>query len=157
MKHGPPGESQDSPSTTPAHDPYAALRLRDFRLYMSGNFLAICGMQMQTVAVGWDVYVRTNSAMALGLVGLVQFLPVIALTLNAGHLADRAHRKRIVIGAMCVISACSFGLTAISHLKADIGLVYLCLLSSGVARAFMQPAKASLLPQIVPRDIFSNA
>jgi MFS family permease len=157
MKDGPPADSQNPPPSVAAHDPYAALRLRGFRLYMSGNFLAICGMQMQTVAVGWDVYVRTNSAMALGLVGLVQFLPVIALTLNAGHLADRAHRKSIVIGAMCVISGCSFGLTAISHLRADIGLVYLCLLASGVARAFMQPAKASLLPQIVPRETFANA
>ncbi|HVC96907.1 MAG TPA: MFS transporter, partial [Pirellulales bacterium] len=100
---------------------------------------------------------RTDSAMALGLVGLVQFLPVVALTLNAGQLADRAHRKSIVIVAMCVISGCSFGLTAISHSKADIGLFYLCLFFSGVARAFMQPAKASLLPQIVPRAMFGNA
>jgi MFS family permease len=163
MTHGPSGASQDPPfhqgssTQTAAHDPYAALRLRSFRFYMSGNFLAICGMQMQTVAVGWDVYRRTDSAMALGLVGLVQFLPVVALTLNAGHLADRAHRKSIVIVAMCVISGCSFGLTAISHLNADVGFVYLCLLFSGVARAFMQPAKASLLPQIVPRAIFGNA
>ncbi|HUY31375.1 MAG TPA: MFS transporter [Pirellulales bacterium] len=157
MKHGSPAESHDTPPAAAEHDPYAALRLGNFRLYMSGNVPAICGMQMQTVAVGWDVYERTHSPMALGLVGLVQFLPVIALTLNAGHLADRAQRKSIVISAMCVISGCSFALTAVSLWKADIGLVYLCLLFSGVARAFMQPAKASLLPQIVPRHIFSNA
>jgi len=54
----------------PVHDPYAALRERNFRLFLSGNLVAILGLQMQTVAVGWEIYERTGSAMALGLIGL---------------------------------------------------------------------------------------
>lgn len=149
----------EEPSEHPAaaHDPYAALRLRNFRFYLAGNFMAIFGMQAQTLAVGWELYERTHSAFALGLEGLVQFLPVAALTLPAGHEADRSHRKAIVMIAMATMACCSLGLAWISIAQGDVGLIYICLLASGVARAFLQPAKASLLPQIVPRETFSNA
>lgn len=153
-------ESEEEPSESPAaaaHDPYAALRLRNFRFYLAGNVLAIFGMQAQTLAVGWELYERTHSAFALGLEGLVQFLPVAALTLPAGHEADRSHRKAIVMIAMFTMACCSLGLAWISIVQGDVGLIYVCLLASGVARAFLQPAKASLLPQIVPRETFSNA
>lgn len=140
-----------------AHDPYAALRVRNFQYYVVGNVLAIFGMQMQTVAVQWEIYERTHSPLALGMVGLVQFLPVICLTLPAGHEADRSHRKLIVMAAMFTMACCSLGLAWVSRTQADIGWMYLSLLLSGVARAFLQPAKASLLPHIVPREAFSNA
>ncbi len=148
---------EPSEDSAAPHDPYAALRLRDFRFYLAGNVLAIFGRQAQTLAVGWELYERTHSPFALGLEGLVQFLPVAALTLPAGHEADRSHRKAIVMIAMFTLVCCSLGLAWISLAKADVGLIYICLLASGVARAFLQPAKASLLPQIVPRETFSNA
>ncbi|HQU42934.1 MAG: MFS transporter [Planctomycetia bacterium 21-64-5] len=152
-------ESEPEPEAllTVAHDPYTALRLRNFQYYLAGNVLAIFGMQMQTVAVQWEIYERTHSPLALGLVGLVQFLPVVCLTLPAGHEADRSHRKAIVMIAMLSIASCSLGLAWVSRTQGDIGWMYLLLLLSGVSRAFLQPAKASLLPQIVPRDAFSNA
>jgi MFS family permease len=152
-------ESEPEPAAliVPPHDPYAALRFWNFRFYLVGNVLAIFGMQMQTVAVQWEIYQRTRSPLALGLVGLVQFLPVISLTLPAGHEADRSHRKAIVMLAMFSIACCSVGLAWVSFGMADIGWMYLLLLFSGVARAFLQPAKAALLPQIVPRAAFSNA
>ncbi|MGH7194067.1 MAG: MFS transporter, partial [Candidatus Saccharimonadales bacterium] len=150
-------EEPSEPPAQPEHDPYAALRLRNFRFYLAGNALAIFGMQAQTLAVGWELYERTHSAFALGLEGLVQFLPVAALTLPAGHEADRSHRKAIVMIAMFTMVCCSLALAWVSITKADVGLIYICLLASGVARAFLQPAKASLLPQIVPRETFSNA
>ena len=71
----------------PQTDPYAALRVRDFRLYLIGNFIGTMGMEMVTVAVGWDLYERTGSALALGGVGLAQVLPVFLLTLPAGHVS----------------------------------------------------------------------
>src|SRR5436309_3131692 len=92
------------------HDPYAALRLRDFRLFLAGNTSAVLGMQMQTVAVGWEIYKRTESSLALGLVGLVQFVPVIALALPAGRVADRFNRKWLILVSLGVIALTSLAL-----------------------------------------------
>jgi MFS family permease len=82
---------------SPGHDPYAAFRSRSYSLFTAGNLLSIMGRQMLAVAVEWEVYARTHSATALGLVGLVIAIPVVALSLPAGHLADRFSRKRIVL------------------------------------------------------------
>ncbi|HZS18481.1 MAG TPA: MFS transporter [Candidatus Udaeobacter sp.] len=80
-----------------AHDPYAAFRFADFSLFTAGNLLSITGRLMLAVAVEWEVYARTHSATALGLVGLVIAVPVVTLSLPAGHLADRYSRKRIIL------------------------------------------------------------
>src|SRR6266540_1551774 len=79
------------------HDPYAAFRFEDFSLFTAGNLLSITGRLMLAVAVEWEVYARTHSATALGLVGLVIAVPVVTLSLPAGHLADRFSRKRIIL------------------------------------------------------------
>src|SRR5882757_11305424 len=81
---------------TKRHDPYAAFRSRGFSFFTAGNLLSIVGRQMLAVAVEWEMYARTHSATALGLVGLVIAVPVVALSLPAGHLADRFSRKRII-------------------------------------------------------------
>jgi MFS family permease len=141
----------------PHDDAYAALRLPNVRLYLAGNMMSILAQQMQTVAVGWEIYERTGSELALGWVGLVQFMPVIALALPAGQTADRYQRKHIIMLAMLAIAACSLGLAWVSARQGSIYAMYGCLLASGVARAFQQPAKASFLPQIVPREHFGNA
>jgi MFS family permease len=91
-----------------AHDPYAALRAPGFRAFLTGNFLATLGRQAVTAAAAWEIYDRTKSGMALGLVGLVNVLPLLALSLPAGALADRADRRRIIARAqagLCVLSA----------------------------------------------------
>lgn len=144
-------------STAKPHDPYASLRLPGVGLYVIGNVLTILGMQAQTMTVEWEVYERTESYLALGLIGLVQFLPLAALSLPAGHQADRAGRKLTVMISMAVVAACSLGLAWISIVQADVGWMYLCLLASGVARAYLRPAKQALLPEIVPREHFTNA
>src|ERR671935_1261079 len=79
------------------HDPYAAFRFGDFSLFTAGNLLSITGRLMLAVAVEWEVYARTHSATALGLVGLSIAVPVVTLSLPAGHLADRFSRKRIIL------------------------------------------------------------
>ena len=84
----------DTPgSESPRHDPYAALRLGDYRRFLLGGILASAGAEMQGVAVGWELYERTGSATALGLVGLAMVLPVLLLAIPAGHAADRYSRK----------------------------------------------------------------
>jgi MFS family permease len=147
----------DQPAPRAAHDSYAALRLHDFRLFLVGNLLAILGVQMQTVAVGWEIYERTGKKLDLGLVGLVQFLPVALLTLPAGQVADRFNRKRILMTGMFSMAVCSLGLAVVSLTHGHVAWIYICLFVSGTARAFLQPAKASFVPQIVPRDMFANA
>src|SRR5438552_2029434 len=100
--------------------PYALLRDRDFSLYLLGRFIASLGQQMLTVAVGWELYERTSSAMALGLVGLTQMAPMILGTLPAGHVADRFNRKRTILAMTFMVGISSLGLTMVSVLKWDV-------------------------------------
>ncbi len=104
---------------TSAHDPYAAFRFGAFNLYMSGNLLALIGRQMLAVAVEWEIYARTHSATALGLAGLVIAIPVVALSLPAGHFADKYSRKWIIIIAQffSVIASAALALVSWKHLS----------------------------------------
>ncbi len=139
------------------HDPYAALRNRDYRCFLGGCVLASIGAEIQAVAVGWELYQRTGSAAALGLTGLAQFLPVLLLSLPAGQAADRYSRKILLQGAMATMALASLGLAWLSFATGPVWLVYLCLLLSGCGRAFAMPARASLLPLIVPLEELPNA
>lgn len=143
--------------TEAVHDPYSALRSPALRHYLLGNILAISGMQMEMLAVRWELYERTRSPMDLGYVGLVQVLPVLALALVAGHAADRFNRRTIVVVALLAVIGAALGLTAVSLWQGPLLAVYGCLLVNGTARAFLQPAKQALLPQLVDREQFSNA
>jgi MFS family permease len=147
------------PDNEPAdrHDPYQALRYRDFRLLFIGTFIANIGEQMITIAVGWELYDRTGSALALGIVGLVQIIPIILLSLPAGQLADRLDRKRIVIAAQSVLALASVGLMILSFTHGSLILIYGCLLLIGTGTAFNSPANSTLLPQTVPEHLFANA
>ena len=144
-------------SSTPKHDPFSAIRQGNFRLYWSGNLLAIVGMQMQGAAVSWEIYQRTDSKMALGWVGFVQVVPVLSFALLAGHVADRFDRKVVLMIALATSGLASLGLAVTSFFQWPILAMYLCLFFLGSARAFLQPAKNSFLPQLVPRALFSNA
>jgi MFS family permease len=128
-----------------------------FRLYLAGNFVAQLGTQVKTVTVGWELYERTGNAFDLGLVGLVQVIPVVALALPAGQIIDRFDRRRVVILALLIMIAASVGLTAVSWTGAPVFWMYVCLFFNGVARAFQNPARAALLPLIVSRDRFATA
>src|SRR6059058_4058531 len=102
------------PVALSSHDPYAAFRFANFNLYMGGNFLAIVGRQMLAVAVEWEIYRRTHSASALGLVGLVLAIPVVCLSLPAGHLADKYSRKHIIMIAQFFGAIASAALALVS-------------------------------------------
>ncbi len=96
------------------HDPYAAFRFRAFSFYTGGNLVSVIGRLMLVVAVEWEMYARTHSATALGLVGLVIALPVVLLSLPAGHIADRFPRKRIVLVTQMLSAICSLALAFVS-------------------------------------------
>ncbi|REK11927.1 MAG: MFS transporter [Planctomycetota bacterium] len=152
-------DSDDSSDAAdyPVHDAYAAIRIPSYRRYWTGNVLSILGRQMQTVTVVWEVYSRTGNTFDVGLVGLVQVIPVLSLALVGGHVADRVNRKLVVAAAMVLSIVSSLGLAAVSFYQWHIAGTYASLALLGVSRAFLQPAKNSLVPQLVPRSIFSNA
>jgi len=97
-----------------SHDPYAAFRFGDFSLFTAGNLLSITGRLMLAVAVEWELYARTHSATALGLVGLVIAVPVVTVSLPAGHLADRFSRKRIILISQIFSALASVALALVS-------------------------------------------
>ncbi len=138
-------------------DPYAALRFPDFRLLLAGRFITSFGSEMLTFAIAWELWLRTNSALALGMVGLVQVVPVIVLSLPAGHVADQYNRRRIVIITQLALGLCALGLAFLSYTQGPLVLVYLCLFGIGVARAFNDPASSTLVPETVPPHLFSSA
>ncbi|MCC7448821.1 MAG: MFS transporter [Anaerolineae bacterium] len=144
----------DSPAR---RDPYAALRFRDFQLLLVGRFITSLGDQMVSFAIGWELWLRTHNELALGLVGLVQVIPVILFSLPGGHVADQYNRKRIVLVTQVLLALCALGLGLLSSVQGPIALVYLCLFGIGLARAFNNPATSTLLPQTVPPHVFTSA
>lgn len=151
--------SSTSANVTPArrHDPYAALRYRDFRLYFLAVFLSAIAEQMLSVAIGWELYQRTNSALALGLVGLVQVLPVMLLSLFTGSLADRVNRKHMMLAAQSAFVVGALGLAVLSAIQGPIWLIYGCLLLIGIAASFVGPVTPALLSQTIPESMYENA
>src|SRR5213593_872907 len=109
-----PAVAQPIESERRAHDPYAAFRFGGFSLFTAGNLLSITGRLMLAVAVEWELYARSHSATALGLVGLVIAVPVVALSLPAGHLADRFSRKRIILISQIFSALASVALALVS-------------------------------------------
>lgn len=154
-------ESPDNAPTpaTPAADAdaYALLRNRNVLLYLIGRLVAITGQQMFAVAVGWEVYERTGSALSLGLIGLTQVVPMFLFTLPAGHVADNFNRKQVVVATMAVVAAASLGVAAISALRAPVPWIYLCLFVGSTGRTFAWAANAAFLPALVERREFSRA
>ncbi len=154
-------ETPDTPVLVPPPDNrgdlYAVLHNRDFVLYVIGRLAASFGQQMLTVAVGWELYERTHSAMALAYVGLTQMVPMILFTLPAGHVADNFNRRKIIMVMTLVAAVASLGLLLISKLQAPVGWTYACLFVAGSARTFLWPASTSFLPQLVPRKLFTRA
>lgn len=155
-------DPSDDSSVLPTHDPYAALRIPSYRHYLSGNFLALLGVQMQATAIAWEVVNHRNltsaqSTTELIKVAMLQFLPVLFFGIPAGQLADRYPRKLIVSLSLVAVMLGSVGLAWFSWTKAPIEWMYLCLLVNGIAKAASQPAKGAMLPLLVPRECFTNA
>lgn len=110
--------SASAPSSP--HDPYGALRIRNFRDYLGGSFMALIGRQAVVAAATWQVYQWTRSSTALGLVGLVNVLPLLALSLPAGAIADRHDRRRLIALGTIVIALVNLALAALSFWHAAV-------------------------------------
>lgn len=144
-------------STELPHDPYRALRLADYRLLLTGNLVASLGAQMLSLAIGWELYDRTRSALALGFIGLVQLLPVLFLALIAGHVADHYPRKTIVILTRAAQAVTALGLAVLSLEQGPLLGYYALLLVRGIGAAFSGPAASAFLGEVVPEEAFENS
>lgn len=129
-----------------------------FVLYEVSKFFTVVAMEMQSVAVGWQIYDITHSALDLGYVGLVQFLPGILLFLVSGHAADRFDRRKLLMICYAGFGVCSalLMLVSLSHYQ-RVGPIYGVLVLLGVVRSLNGPVSRALLPQLVPEEHFQNA
>jgi MFS family permease len=133
---------------------YESFRFRDFRLFVTASLLSNFGLQMLSVAVSWDLYLKTKSAVVLGNVGLAQVAPFLMFALLAGHFADRHDRRHIMIWTQVVVIAASALLAG--HARSVV-LIYTVLFLTASARAFQGPARLAILPHVVAPDSLRNA
>jgi MFS family permease len=137
---------------------WSVFRFRDLRFFCFARFLATIASNAQNVAIGWFVYDLTHSAWSLGLTGLFTFLPVLFLALVTGQVADIYDRRLIVGLSYTVTAAMSVGLLIYSLTGAHaVWPIYVLAASIGAARSFGNPASKSLLPNLVPREMFPRA
>jgi MFS family permease len=136
----------------------SAFLSRDFRLYQTARLLVILGAEAQSVAVAWQVYKMTGSALDLGLTGLALFVPGLFFMLAAGHVADRYDRRWIILICYGMQAVCTFALLWFAtHGIVHVWPIYTVLLGIGLGRAFSGPAASALLPSLIPKEHFVNA
>ncbi|MCB1644830.1 MAG: MFS transporter [Pseudomonadales bacterium] len=142
----------------PPYESPRALNYANFRSYLFARFFTTVAVQMQSVAIGWQVYAATGDPLDLGLIGLAQFLPFVLLVLPAGQVADKLNRRTIL--ALCYLAelVCALLLLAftLSGLQ-EVWPVFAVLVLFGSARAFSMPASDAITPNLVPRVAFPNA
>jgi MFS family permease len=144
---------------------YTVFRNPDFFRYLIARFIASFGMQMLVVAVDWELYERTHSALALGGVGLALMVPMFLCTLPAGHVADTFNRKKIILVTTFILALGSVALALVSWLIPDTAanvlhfeiLMYSLLVVIGATRTFLWPASAAYVASLVPREQFARA
>lgn len=147
------------------NDPYAALRFKEFNIFLIVRFALVFAWTMQFVVIEWQVYALTNNPLALGIIGLCEFLPAFFLAPFAGHIVDKKEKRSLFTLCIALFSLISFGLFWLttetiestwqtSHILYGI---YSLVFFGGVLRAFFGPTIFSLIALIVPRKVYPNA
>ena len=134
-----------------------SLSYANYRWFAAGFLGSSCGLQMLTTAILWEVWDRTHDPLSLGYVGLARALPVVLMALPAGHLADARDRRWIVALTQSGFSLVAVLFAIASYVEADLWIYYALLVVSGCVRAFNGPARAGLLPLLVPAPAFPHA
>ena len=147
------------------NDPYAALRFKEFNIFLLLRFALVFGWSMQFVVIEWQVYALTNDELSLGIIGLCEFLPAFFLAPFAGHIVDKKEKRNLFTLCITLFSLISFGLYWLtsetvestwethSILFSIYGLVFF----GGVLRAFFGPTIFSLIALLVPKAVYPNA
>lgn len=154
---------EQSPPSPAKPDAYAALRIPDYRFYLSMRLMTTLAIQVMSVSVGYFIYDLTGDPLMLGFVGLAEAIPAIAISLWAGHLADKYNRRNILAGCLSLMLLCTATLFMLA-LNRDIlsktamlGGIYTVIFMTGVARGFFSPTNFAFLPQLVDKKTLPNA
>jgi MFS family permease len=144
--------------TDAKNDSRAAFRYPAFTIFQTARCLVVLALEMQAVAVGWQVYEITKRPLDLGLVGLAQFLPGIVLFLVAGHVADVFDRRKVLIACEAGFGVCFLLLLLLTGYRIQsVAPIYVVLVLLGIVRSFNGPASRSILPHLVPEEHFQNS
>ncbi len=134
------------------------MRLPAFRAYVVSRAASGAAMTIVQAAIAWQVYEISGSTLQLGLIGLVRFVPALGVSLLGGAAADVYDRRKIIqLAQIAPLLATFVVLAAIATGQVSLLLLYGVVLVSGLASSFENPARQALLPQIVPREVFTNA
>jgi len=152
---------QEIPTTSPFH----AMRIPEFRSLVIGRFIFIMGLRMMSTLVGWWIYNLTNAPLAIGIVGLSEFIPAVSLALYAGHVIDISEKRKLLLtgvflyGSAAVLLFILSGTLNFSHLhNHQVALcIYLIVFGTGVIRSFTGPVFSVMLAQVVPKKVLQNA
>ncbi len=147
------------------NDPFAAMRISEYRNLMMGRFLFIMGLRMMGTLVGWWVYELTNEPIAIGLIGLSEVIPAVPLSLYAGHIIDISEKRKLLLRGVALYLACALLLLGLStHYTASqishhwiAFSIYVIIFFTGIFRAFTGPSFGTMVASIVPKNILQNA
>ncbi len=145
------------------HDPFAVLKIKEFNFFLTNKFFFTLGIQMQSVIVGWQIYALTKDVFALGMIGLTEAIPFIIISLFSGHIADNFDRKLIILFFTFFLIIATgilyyFALDTSVVLKKHGTLpIFIIIGFIGVIRGFLSAAFPSIMSQIIPRKLYSNA
>jgi len=147
------------------HDPYAALRYKEFNTFLLLRFAMVFAWSMQFIVIEWQVYSLTKDPLSLGIIGLMEIIPAIAMALFAGHIVDQNEKKGLLVKCILGFSVISFGLflltwpTIVSEYSTNTILygIYFMVFLGGIVRSFLGPTIFSLLSLLVPKKIYPNA
>ncbi len=148
--------------TIEKHDPFAALKFKEFRFYILGRFFLTIAVNFQAVCVGWQIYELTKDPLSLGLIGLAEAIPYILIALFAGYVVDHYDRRKILMSAISVLIASSSLLFFFSYnnthlLSLGTFPIYILIFITGLARGFISPSMFAIMSQVVPKKIFGNS
>jgi MFS family permease len=150
---------------TQSDDPFASVKQKEFRTLLTGRFLFIMGLRMMSTLVGWWIYNLTNAPLAIGLIGLSEFLPAFSMALYAGHTIDISEKRKLILRgvalyllAACILLTLSTKLGS-NHLSSHwIAIcIYATIFGTGIVRSFVGPTFNVILASIVPKQHLQNA
>jgi len=144
-------------------DPYAALRIKEFNIFLALRFVLVFAWSMQFIVVEWQVYSLTKDPLSLGLIGLMEIIPALGMALFAGHIVDQKEKRNLFLLIIALFSLISLGLFLISsdsitwEKKTILYSIYAFVFFGGLLRSFFGPTIFSLIALIVPKKIYPNA
>jgi MFS family permease len=146
-------------------DPYAALRFKEFNIFLLVRFAMVFAWSMQFIVIEWQVYSMTKDPLSLGIIGLMEVIPAVGMALFAGHIVDQKEKRTLLVKCILGFSAISFGLFLLSlpsilesyDTKPILYGIYFLVFLGGLVRSFLGPTIFSLIALIVPKKIYPNA